>query len=59
MFLRSDLHHEALTDHVETAEFRRKRLKLVTKQKLLDIQLAIDPPRQRGQINREFLRKHV
>ena len=59
MFLRSDLNHEALADHVETVEFRRKRLKLISKQKLLEIKLAIDPPRQKDQIDIEFLRKYV
>jgi len=59
MFLRGDLNHEALTDHVETVEFRRKRLKLISKRKLLEIKLAIDPPRQKDQIDIEFLRKHV
>jgi hypothetical protein len=55
----SDLNHEALTDHVETVEFRRKRLKLISKRKLLEIKLAIDPPRQKDQIDIEILRKHV
>ena len=55
----SDFDHEALTDHVETVEFRRKRLKLISKRKLLEIKLAIDPPRQKDQIDIEFLRKHV
>jgi hypothetical protein len=59
IFLRSDLNHEALTDHVETVEFRLKSLKIISKRKLLEIKLGIDPPRQKDQIDIEFLRKHV
>jgi hypothetical protein len=59
MFLRSDLNHQAMTQHVETVEFRGKSLKLVSKQKLLEIKLAIDPPRVKDQIDIEFLRKNV
>ena len=59
MFLRSDLNHEALTDHVESVEFRRKKLKLISKRKLLEIKLAIDPPRPKDRIDIEPLSKHV
>lgn len=59
MFLRSDLNHSALVDHVETLEFHGKSLKVVTKEKLLEIKLAIDPPRLKDQIDIEFLRKYV
>ena len=59
MFLRSDLNHSALVDHVETLEFHGKSLKVVTKEKLLEIKLAIDPPRLKDQIDIEFLRKNV
>jgi hypothetical protein len=59
MFLRSDLNHEALVPHVETVEFRGKMLKLVSKRKLLEIKLSIDPPRPKDQIDIEFLRRHV
>lgn len=59
IFLRDDLNHEALALHVETVEFRGKSLKLVSKRKLLEIKLAIDPPRLRDQIDIEFLRKNV
>jgi hypothetical protein len=59
MFLRSDLNHQAMTQHVETVEFRGKSLKLVSKQKLLEIKLAIDPPRVKDQIDIEFLHKNV
>lgn len=59
MFLRSDLNHSAMADHVETLEFHGKSLKVVTKSKLLEIKLAIDPPRLKDQIDIEFLRKHV
>lgn len=59
MFLRSDLNHSALVDHFETLEFHGKSLKVVTKEKLLEIKLAIDPPRLKDQIDIEFLRKNV
>ena len=59
VFLRSDLNHEALSPHVETVEFRGKVLKLVSKRKLLDIKLAISPPRTKDQIEIEFLQKNV
>lgn len=59
IFLRSDLNHEALSPHVETVEFRGKVLKLVSKRKLLDIKLAISPPRTKDQIDIEFLQKNV
>lgn len=59
MFLRGDLNHSALVDHVETLEFHGKSLKVVTKEKLLEIKLAIDPPRLKDQIDIEFLRKNV
>jgi hypothetical protein len=59
MFLHSDLNHQAMIKHVETVEFRGKSLKLVSKQKLLEIKLAIDPPRAKDQIDIEFLRKNV
>lgn len=59
LFLRSDLNHKALMPHVEALEFRGKVLKLVSKQKLLELKLAISPPRPKDQIDIEFLRKHV
>lgn len=59
IFLRSDLNHEALSLHVETVEFRGKVLKVVSKRKLLDIKLAISPPRTKDQIDIEFLQKNV
>jgi hypothetical protein len=59
LFLRSDLNHQAMSKHVETVEFRGKSLKLVSKRKLLDIKLAINPPRVKDQIDIEFLRNNV
>lgn len=59
IFLRSNLNHSAMANHVETLEFHGKSLKVVTKEKLLEIKLAIDPPRLKDQIDIEFLRKHV
>lgn len=59
MFLRSDLNHSAMVDHFETFEFHGKSLKVVTKEKLLEIKLAIDPPRLKDQIDIEFLKKYV
>ena len=59
MFLRRDLSHQAMAGHVETVDFRGKSLKIVSKRKLLDIKLAIDPPRAKDQIDIEFLRKNV
>ena len=59
MFIRSDLNHSALVDHIETLEFHGKSLKVVTKVKLLEIKLALDPPRLKDQIDIEFLRKNV
>lgn len=59
IFLREDLNHKALAPHVETVEFHGKGLKLVSKRKLLEIKLAIDPPRLKDQIDIEFLRKNV
>lgn len=59
VFLRSDLNHQAMSKHVETTELHGKSLKLVSKRKLLDIKLAIDPPRAKDQIDIEFLRKNV
>jgi len=59
MFLRSDLNHAALVDHVEMLEFHGKYLKVISKDKLLKIKLAIDPPRLKDQIDIEFLRKNV
>jgi hypothetical protein len=59
MFLRSDLNHSALSDHVEILEFHGKCLKVVTKEKLLKIKLAINPPRLKDQIDIEYLRNHV
>ena len=59
MFLRNDLNHSALANHVEMVEFHGKSLKVVSKYKLLEIKLAIDPPRLKDQIDIEFLRKHV
>lgn len=59
MFLRSDLNHEALVPHVETVEFHGKTLKLVSKRKLLEIKLSINPPRPKDQIDIEFLQNHV
>jgi len=59
MFLRSDLSHQAMAGHVEAVEFRGKSLKLVSRRKLPDIKLAIDPPRAKDQIDMEFLRKNV
>jgi hypothetical protein len=45
MFLRSDLSHQSMAAYVETVEFHGKKLKVVSKRKLLEIKLAIDPPR--------------
>lgn len=59
IFLRNDLNHEALSPHVETVEFRGRDLKVVSKQKLLDIKLAISPPRTKDRIDIEFLQKNV
>jgi hypothetical protein len=59
MFLRSNLNHQSMVKHVETVEFHGKKLKLVSRQKLLEIKLAIDPPRAKDQIDIEFLRKNV
>lgn len=59
IFLRSDLNHSALVDHVDMLEFHGKSLKVVSKEKLLEIKLAIDPPRLKDQIDIEFLRKYV
>ncbi len=59
MFLRSNLNHQAMAKHVETVEFHGKKLKVVSKRKLLEIKLAIDPPRAKDQIDIEFLRKNV
>jgi hypothetical protein len=36
-----------------------QKLKVVSKRKLLEIKLAIDPPRAKDQIDIEFLRKNV
>jgi hypothetical protein len=59
IFLRNDLNHEALSPHVETVQFRSRVLKVVSKQKLLDIKLAISPPRTKDRIDIEFLQKNV
>ena len=59
IFLRNDLNHEALSPHVETVQFRGRVLKVVSKQKLLDIKLAISPPRTKDRIDIEFLQKNV
>jgi len=59
IFLRKDLNHEALSPHVETVQFRGRVLKVVSKQKLLDIKLAISPPRTKDRIDIEFLQKNV
>jgi hypothetical protein len=47
MFLRSDLNHEAVTDHVEAVEFRGKKLKLISRQKLLET-CCLNEKRHRG-----------
>jgi hypothetical protein len=59
MFLRSDLSHQSMAKYVETVEFHGKKLKVVSKRKLLEIKLAIDPPRAKDQIDIEFLRRNV
>jgi hypothetical protein len=59
IFLRSDLNHGALSHHIELVEFRGRQLKLISKKKLLEIKLAIQPPRVKDQIDIEFLQKNV
>lgn len=59
MFLRNDLNHSAMANHIEMIELHGKTLKVVSKDKLLEIKLAIDPPRLKDQIDIEFLKKHV
>lgn len=59
MFLRNDLNHSAMANHIEMVELHGKTLKVVSKDKLLEIKLAIDPPRLKDQIDIEFLKKHV
>jgi hypothetical protein len=59
IFLRSDLNHAALSPHIELVAFHGRHLKLITKKKLLEIKLAIHPPRLKDQIDIEFLRKHA
>jgi hypothetical protein len=59
IFLRSDLSHAALSPHVDLVEFNGRMLKLVSMKKLLEIKLAIQPPRLKDQIDIEFLRNHA
>ena len=59
IFLRNDLNHEALSPHVDPVQCRGRVLKVVSKQKLLDIKLAISPPRTKDRIDIEFLQKNV
>jgi hypothetical protein len=59
IFLRSDLNHAALSTHIELVEFHGRQLKLISKKKLLEIKLSINPPRLKDQIDIEFLQKNV
>jgi hypothetical protein len=54
IFLRSDLNHNALSNHVELIEFQGKCLKVVSKEKLLSIKLGINPPRLKDLMDIEF-----
>jgi hypothetical protein len=59
IFLRSDLNHNALSNHVELIEFQGKCLKVVSKEKLLSIKLGINPPRLKDLMDIEFLKQNV
>ena len=59
IFLRNDLNHTALSPHIEEVDFHGRHLKIISKKKLLEIKLAIHPPRLKDQIDIEFLRNHV
>lgn len=59
LFLRTDLSYEALLPAAEWVELDGFRIRVLSKAKLLDLKLAIHPPRTKDAIDIEFLRRHA
>ena len=55
MFLRSDHAFEILDTDAETVEIDGRKIRVVGKQRLLDIKRAIQPPRTKDQIDIDVL----
>ena len=56
IFLRSELSYAELRKDNDQLQFHGKILKIVSKSKLLEIKLAIHPPRIKDQMDIEFLK---
>lgn len=59
LFLRTDLSFEILLPAAEWVDLDGFRIRILSKAKLLDLKLAIQPPRSKDAVDIEFLRRHV
>lgn len=59
VFLRDDLSHAALVGYVDTVELRSRKIKILTREKLLQIKEAIDPPRDKDQLDIMVLKRLI
>ena len=59
VFLRDDLSHAALVGYVDTVEMRSRKIKILTREKLLQIKEAIDPPRDKDQLDIMVLKRLI
>ena len=57
LFLRDDLSYEALANHCDVVVLDRRKVSIVSVEKLLEIKESIDPPRDKDQLDIAALRK--
>jgi hypothetical protein len=57
MFLRDDLSYEVLNEHCDRVDFDGRKVAITSVEKLLEIKEAIDPPRDKDQLDIAVLRR--
>lgn len=57
MFLRHDLSYDVLNDHCDRVDFDGRKVAIASVEKLLEIKEAIDPPRDKDQLDIAALRR--